>query len=75
MTNLLTRRKFLNMVGAVGGSAAVYRMALVLGLIPGSAHGSLGIVVPLDKRKRSVVLLGGGLSGLTISRSKTPSPS
>nr|VFK66690.1 MAG: monoamine oxidase [Candidatus Kentron sp. UNK]VFK72164.1 MAG: monoamine oxidase [Candidatus Kentron sp. UNK] len=64
MTNLLTRRKFLNMAGAIGGAAAVYQMALALGLMPGRAHGAPEIVTPLGKTKRSVVLLGGGLSSL-----------
>nr|VFK57057.1 MAG: monoamine oxidase [Candidatus Kentron sp. TUN]VFK62556.1 MAG: monoamine oxidase [Candidatus Kentron sp. TUN] len=64
MANLLTRRKFLNMAGVAGGSAAVYQMAMVLGLMSGRTHGSPGIVAPLGKTKRSVVLLGGGLSSL-----------
>jgi len=64
MGQLLTRRTFLNRVGAVGGSAAVYQMALALGLTPGSAHGAPRLVEPLGGRKRSVVLLGGGLSSL-----------
>ena len=59
-----TRRNFLNMVGAAGGSAAVYQMALALGLMPGAAHGAPQLVPPLGTAKRSVVLLGGGLSSL-----------
>lgn len=60
----LSRRRFLNQVGAVGGSAAVYQMALALGLTPGRAHGSPSLVEPLKGARRSVVLLGGGLSSL-----------
>nr|VFJ65139.1 MAG: monoamine oxidase [Candidatus Kentron sp. FM]VFJ66685.1 MAG: monoamine oxidase [Candidatus Kentron sp. FM]VFK13910.1 MAG: monoamine oxidase [Candidatus Kentron sp. FM] len=60
----LTRRGFLNMVGAVGGSAAVYQIALALGLTSGRAQGSPLIMRPLGKTKRRVVLLGGGLSSL-----------
>jgi monoamine oxidase len=59
-----SRRRFLNQVGAAGGSAAVYQMALALGLTPGSAQGAPGIVRPLNGARRSVVLLGGGLSSL-----------
>jgi len=64
MGRLLTRRTFLNRVGAVGGSAAVYQVALALGLTPGRAEGAPRIVEPLGAKKRSVVLLGGGLSSL-----------
>lgn len=60
----LTRRKFLNQVGAVGGSAAVYQMALALGLMPGKAFGAPQLVQPLGENKRTVLLLGGGLSSL-----------
>lgn len=60
-----SRRQFLSRIGAVGGSAAVYQMALALGLMPGAALGNPGELVPtLDGIKRSVVLLGGGLSSL-----------
>lgn len=52
------------MVGAVGGSAAVYQIALALGLTSGRAQGSPLIMRPLGKTKRRVVLLGGGLSSL-----------
>jgi len=65
MTRSLSRRHFLHQVGAVGGSAAVYQMALALGLMPGKAHGAPKLVTPLTGgNKRSVVLLGGGLSSL-----------
>jgi len=64
MSQQYSRRKFLNQVGAAGGSAAVYQMALALGLTPGSAQGSPALVQPLKDRSRSVVLLGGGLSSL-----------
>jgi monoamine oxidase len=64
MPRPFTRRHFLTQVGAAGGSAAVYQMALALGLTPGRAHGEPGLVPPLKGRGRSVVLLGGGLSSL-----------
>ena len=71
-----SRRRFLNQVGAAGGSAAVYQMALAMGLMAGEARaaGSFdgatpgeGLVPRLNPSKgerRSVVLLGGGLSSL-----------
>ena len=64
MAQSFTRRRFLHQVGAAGGSAAVYQMALALGLMPGKAFGAPQLVTPLNGRKRSVVLLGGGLSSL-----------
>ncbi|MFV2090129.1 MAG: flavin monoamine oxidase family protein, partial [Pseudomonadales bacterium] len=64
MTNLHSRRDFLNLVGSAGGSAAVYQMALALGLTPGRALGSPQLVRPISGASRSVVLLGGGLSSL-----------
>ncbi len=60
----LSRRTFLHKIGAAGGSAAVYQMALALGLMPGAAHGAVVPVRPLNGSRRSVVLLGGGLSSL-----------
>lgn len=63
----ISRRQLLHRVGAVGGSAAVYQMALALGLMSGHAAGAPiapSLVPPLRGAKRSVVLLGGGLSSL-----------
>ncbi|HKK22744.1 MAG TPA: FAD-dependent oxidoreductase, partial [Pseudohaliea sp.] len=64
MTRPLTRRRVLELVGAAGGSAAVFQVALALGLTPGRAAAAPAPVPPLAGRKRSVVLLGGGLSCL-----------
>ena len=65
MTQSLTRLAFLNWIGAVGGSAAVYPMALALGLMPGKAGGAPRRVRPLGGgTKRSIALLGGGMSSL-----------
>lgn len=64
MKTPLTRRDFLQRLGAVGGSAAVLQGALALGLTPGSAAAA-----PVTRNLprgagRSVVLVGGGLSSL-----------
>jgi monoamine oxidase len=68
MNNVLTRRRFLHLVGAAGGSAAAYQMALGLGLVPIVAHGARPDLAPLvAKQKRSVVILGAGISGLTAA--------
>ncbi|MEM1435007.1 MAG: FAD-dependent oxidoreductase [Pseudomonadota bacterium] len=60
----ISRRHLLEKVGAVGGSAAVYQVALALGLMPGKAAARPQLVEPLGSARRSVVLLGGGLSSL-----------
>jgi monoamine oxidase len=62
-----TRRGFLNMVGAAGGSVAVYQVAMGLGLIPMVASADRPDVVPAGARKRSVVVLGAGISSLTAA--------
>lgn len=62
----LSRRRFLNLVGAAGGSAAVYQTALALGLIPGEVHA--GSRASLSKvRGISVLILGAGISGLAAA--------
>ncbi|MET0535597.1 MAG: FAD-dependent oxidoreductase [Steroidobacter sp.] len=69
MTNSpLSRRGFLHMVGALGGSTAVYRAALGLGLLPTAAHASRPDVAPLGARgRKSVLILGAGISGLAAA--------
>lgn len=65
MLNSLSRRKFLNRLGAVGGSSAIYQASLVLGLIPSAGLASpLSTLKPLTGKKRKVVILGAGISGL-----------
>jgi monoamine oxidase len=67
MSASFTRRGFLNLVGAAGGSAAVYQAALALGVIPRVARADRPDLAPVNGRKRSVVILGGGISGLTAA--------
>jgi monoamine oxidase len=64
MNQPLTRRRLLELVGAAGGSAAVFQVALALGLTPGPAAAAPAALPPLAGRRRSVVLLGGGLACL-----------
>ena len=66
MTNKLSRREFLNLAGAVGGSTAVYRAALALGLLPASAH-ARGRSLRRSPKPRKVLILGAGISGLTAA--------
>jgi len=68
MNQGLSRRGFLQMVGAFGGSAAVYQAALGMGLLPAVAHASRPDIAPLTgKRRKKVVILGAGIAGLTAA--------
>jgi len=66
MTNKLSRRGFLNLAGAVGGSTAVFRAAVALGILPAVAQGARPQLAALKKSKK-VLILGGGISGLTAA--------
>lgn len=61
-----TRRQFLNMVGAAGGSAAIYQASVALGLISSTAAADTprADLAPVGRNGRSVVILGAGISGL-----------
>lgn len=68
MNQPVSRRGFLHMVGAIGGSTAVYQAALGLGLLPAVAHADRPDLAPLTgKQRRSVIILGAGISGLTAA--------
>jgi monoamine oxidase len=68
MDQPVSRRGFLHMVGAFGGSTAVYQAALGLGLLPTIAHAHRPDIAPLTgKLRRKVVILGAGISGLTAA--------
>lgn len=56
------------MVGAFGGSAAVYQAALGLGLLPTVARADRPDIAALTRAKRrTVVVLGAGISGLAAA--------
>jgi monoamine oxidase len=65
MNRTFTRRDFLSAAGAVGGSTAVFRAAVALGLLPAAAHARPQIAA-LRKPKK-VLILGAGISGLTAA--------
>src|SRR4051812_23903534 len=65
MHSKVSRRDFLQLAGAVGGSNAVYRAAMCLGLVPTVAVVKPN-VAPLRK-PRKVLVLGAGISGLTAA--------
>ncbi|HTU65636.1 MAG TPA: flavin monoamine oxidase family protein [Steroidobacteraceae bacterium] len=62
----LSRRDFLQLAGAVGGSNAVFRAAMGLGLLAPVARASKPeLAKPAKPRK--VLILGAGISGLTAA--------
>ncbi|MDZ7668011.1 MAG: FAD-dependent oxidoreductase [Gammaproteobacteria bacterium] len=69
MSPPFSRRQFLNMVGAAGGSAAVYQTSVALGLIPDSAaaHTPRAELQTQRGTGPSVVILGAGISGLVCA--------
>lgn len=68
MNQGLSRRGFLHMVGAFGGTAAVYQAALGLGLMPTVTHAARPEIAPLTgKRRKKVVILGAGIAGLAAA--------
>ena len=66
MKRAVSRRDFLNLAGAVGGSTAVFRAAVALGLLPAVAHAERPELATLNK-SRKVLILGAGISGLTAA--------
>jgi monoamine oxidase len=63
----LSRRNFLGLVGAAGGSTAVYNTALAMGLMQDT-----GSVATLDLQRagaagKKIAILGAGMSGLTVA--------
>jgi monoamine oxidase len=65
MKQAMSRRDFLQLAGAAGGSTAVFRAAMGMGLLPVAAH-ARPEVAQLAKQRR-VLILGAGISGLTAA--------
>ncbi len=67
MKKNLSRRHFLNLVGAAGGSTAVYQASMAMGLMQDS-----GPVARLDLQdvratKKKIAVLGAGIAGLMVA--------
>ncbi|MEE4360350.1 MAG: FAD-dependent oxidoreductase [Pseudomonadales bacterium] len=63
----VSRRRFLELVGAAGGSGAMYRVASAMGIMAAPGASPLARVAPLTGKRRKVVILGAGISGLTAA--------
>jgi monoamine oxidase len=68
MDHSVSRRGFLHMVGALGGSTAVYQTAVGLGLLPTATSVARPQLAALNPgQRKTVVILGAGISGLTAA--------
>jgi len=68
MTKKMTKRQFLQSIGAVAGVAAVYRSMDALGLVGASpARAATLDLSPGSGDGKSVVILGAGISGLVAA--------
>ena len=67
MVKFVSRRDFLNLLAATGGSAAVLRAGTALKMLPGSASAATLDLLHLGSNQRRVAILGGGISGLTVA--------
>ena len=63
----VTRREFLNLLGAAGGTAAALKAGSALGLLPHTAQAATLDLRAANPAKRKVAILGAGLSGLTVA--------
>lgn len=65
--NGISRRRFLEMVGAAGGSTAVYQASMALGLMQDTGQPASLDLLNVKGSRRKVLILGAGISGLTIA--------
>jgi monoamine oxidase len=64
MNRIVSRRDFLHFAGSVGGSTAVYRAALAMGLLTATASGK-PLQIAAARKPKKILVLGAGISGLT----------
>ena len=65
MTNPVSRREFLNLLGAYGGTSAVLQASVALGFMPSSSQAA-EIALQANNAKK-VAILGTGISALTTA--------
>ena len=67
MKKILSRRHFLNLVGAAGGSTAVYKTSMALGLMQETGPVAQMDMKNVDGNGKKVAILGAGMAGLTVA--------
>ena len=67
MVKSVSRRDFLNLLAATGGSAAILSAGTARQMLPGSASAATLDLLHLGRNPRKVAILGGGISGLTVA--------
>ncbi|MEQ8952693.1 MAG: FAD-dependent oxidoreductase, partial [Gammaproteobacteria bacterium] len=67
MPKFVSRREFLQLLGATGGTAAALQAGATLGLLPNSVSAAAINFQALGASSGRVAILGGGLSGLTVA--------
>ncbi|MGH8221340.1 MAG: flavin monoamine oxidase family protein [Woeseiaceae bacterium] len=65
--NSLSRRQFLSLVGAAGGSTAIYRTSMALGLMQDTGLPATIDLMPVGRGRRKALILGAGMAGLTVA--------
>lgn len=63
----ISRRRFLELVGAAGGATAVYHASRAMGLVPETGAPATLDLVNVGRNRRKVAILGAGMAGLTIA--------
>lgn len=63
----ISRRRFLNLVGAAGGSGAILQTGLALGLLPETGPLALADVGHIGEARKRILILGAGVSGLAAA--------
>jgi len=67
MNKNVTRRQFLNLVGAAGGSTAVYKTSMALGLMQETGPVARLDLKNVNRDKRRIAVLGAGMAGLAVA--------
>lgn len=67
MTRPVTRRDFLSLLGAYGGTSAVLQAGTALGLMPAASQATELALANARPGGRRVAILGSGLSGLAVA--------
>ena len=65
--NNFSRRHFLGLVGAAGGSSAVYQTSLAMGLMADTGPAAKIELQKARRGARKVAILGAGISGLAVA--------